>query len=90
MASTGYCLADPGQAYLVYVPAAVSSSLTTDFSRPLTVNLTGAAGEFVGEWIDLEQSTSMPISERVEGGGERLLRVPFRGAGLLYVYRLKD
>jgi len=32
----------------------------------------------------------MPVSERIEGGGERLLTVPFRGAGLLYVYRQKD
>jgi hypothetical protein len=88
-ASTGYCLANPGQEYLVYVPASASSLSTSDGSRPLIVNLTGAAGMFVGEWIDLEQSSTMPVSERIEGGGERLLTVPFRGAGLLYIYRQK-
>jgi len=58
LASTGYCLADPGQAYLVYVPASASSHSTPDVSRPLTVNLTGAVGGFVGEWIDLEQDSA--------------------------------
>lgn len=90
LASTGYCLADPGQEYLVYVPAGASSLSTTDVGRPLTVNLTGAAGVFVGEWIDLDRSSAIPVSERIDGGGERLLRVPFRGAGLLHVSRQKE
>jgi hypothetical protein len=88
LASTGYCLADPGQAYLVYVPAAASSQSTTDVSRPLTVNLTGAAGEFVGEWIDLEAQTVLP-SEQLEGGGERLFAVPLPGPVLLHLHRVK-
>ena len=90
LASTGYCLADPGQAYLVYVPASASSHSTPDVSRPLTVNLTGAMGGFVGEWIDLEQSSAMPVSERIEGGAQRLLPAPLRGAGLLYVSRQRE
>lgn len=91
LASTGYCLADRGREYLIYIPASgvISESDDGKATRPVTINLTGAAGMFVGEWIDLRQSQTNPIFESIEGGGERLLTVPFRGAGLLYLYRQK-
>lgn len=89
LASTGYCLADPGREYLVYVPASAPQSNGVRTARPVTINLTGAAGLFVGEWVDLEQPQAIPRSEWIYGGGERLLTVPFRGAGLLFLYRQK-
>lgn len=91
LASTGYCLAEPGQEYLVYVPAGVSSLQSMDFraARPVTINLTGATGMFVAEWIDVEAGTTLR-SERIEGGGERLLTMPVPGDMLLHLRRLES
>lgn len=91
LASTGYCLADRGREYLIYLPASAVTAESGDGkdARPVTINLSGAGGMFVGEWIPLGQSQSAPLVESIEGGGERLLTVPFRGAGLLYLYRQK-
>ena len=42
VASTGYCLADPGKEYLVYLPA----------GGTVTVDLSAAKGELAVEWFD--------------------------------------
>ena len=86
LASTGYCLADSGREYLVYVPAGASLTQSKDVrtTRPVTVNLTGASGSFQVEWIELETGTTKQ-DESLAGGGERMLTVPFSGDGLLYL-----
>lgn len=86
LASTGYCLADQGQEYLVYVPAGVSSSQSADFriARPVTINLTGATGPFTVEWMDLE--TGMMLQDgNLAGGGERILIPPVPGDMVLHL-----
>lgn len=89
LASTGYCLADSGQEYLIYIPAGPSMPQGPEsrISRPVTVNLRDAAGLFTVEWIDLEERAVLQM-EQIEGGGERLLMVPVRGAALLHLIRL--
>ncbi|MFO0721106.1 MAG: DUF6298 domain-containing protein [Nitrospira sp.] len=91
LSSSGYCLAEQGREYLIYIPASSVTAESGDgkSTRPVTINLADAAGLFVGEWVDLEQPRTISRSERIQGGGERLLAVPFRGAGLLYLYRQK-
>ena len=89
LASTGYCLADSGREYLIYVPAGPSMPQGPDsrIPRPVTVNLTGVVGPFTVEWIDLEERAVSQM-EQIEGGGERLLSVPVRGAALLHLIQL--
>jgi hypothetical protein len=89
LASTGYCLAEPGREYLVYVPASAYPSPSADLrsGRPVTVNLAGATGQFIAEWTDLETGTVVSF-EGMTGGGERLLSVPFQGDALLYLRNL--
>ena len=91
LSSTGYCLAEQGIEYLLYVPSGVSSdqSAGSRTARPVTINLTGAEGRFTVEWVDLEAGTTLQ-ADVVEGGGERLLTVPFSGDGLVHLYKTKQ
>ena len=86
LASTGYCLAEPGREYLVYIPAggASSPSIDDNGARPVTLNLNGVVGSFTVEWIDVEARRAMSV-EHIQGGGEMLLTVPFPGATLLHL-----
>ncbi|MFA6111658.1 MAG: putative collagen-binding domain-containing protein [Candidatus Latescibacterota bacterium] len=68
LSSTGYCLADAGKQYVVYLPEGGSA----------TVDLTDARGELSVEWIDA--STGQIITtEPVVGGGRTKLTAPFGG-----------
>ena len=89
LASTGYCLADRGHEYLIYIPAAgvKAESGAGKPTRPVTVNLTGASGAFTAEWTDLETGTTKHADTLI-GGSERLLTVPFPGYALLHLRRL--
>ncbi len=91
LTSTGYCLADPGVEYLVYVPAGGSpqQSAGSRTTRPVTINLSGAAGQFAVEWVELETGTTRQ-ADVLEGGGERWLTAPFAGDGLVHLYQPKD
>ena len=62
LASTGYCLAEPGNEYPVYVPAGSKA----------TVDLTGAAGDLETEWIRPEGGDT--VRGRIEGGGSASCR----------------
>ena len=86
LASTGYCLAEPGREYLVYIPAGGASAPSTDDNgaRPVTLNLNGAGGSFSVEWIDVEARSAILV-QPIQGGGERLFTVPFPGATLLHL-----
>ena len=74
LASTRYCLANPGREYLVYLPKGGSA----------TVDLTAAVGPLVVEWFDPKsgKTTKAPV---VNGGGRRKLSAPFKGDAVLYV-----
>jgi Putative collagen-binding domain of a collagenase len=76
LASTRYCLAEPGRAYLVYLPE----------GGLVTVDLSAAAGPFAVEWFDPERRTAQ-MGEAVMGGGKAELRAPFAGDAVLLLSR---
>jgi hypothetical protein len=74
LASTGWCLADADDAYLVYAPS----------GGPVTLNLASASGVFEVEWFNpgTGQITSAPDAS---GGGSRTFNPPFSGSSVLFV-----
>jgi len=86
LSSTGYCLAEPGQEYLVYAPAGIVPMQSVDVrtTRPVTVNLSNTTGQFTVEWMDIETGTMLKAGS-LDGGGERMLTVPFSGGALAHL-----
>ncbi|MBM4155257.1 MAG: hypothetical protein FJ221_09555 [Lentisphaerae bacterium] len=78
LASTGYCLADPGNEYLVYQP---------EKGRGFTVEL--KAGDYRWEWID--PATGAPAGDgRLETpGGTQEFKAPFPGDAVLHVRKAR-
>jgi hypothetical protein len=74
LASTRYCLANPGEEYVVYLPEGGEAS----------VNLSTAPGRFTVEWIHAADGTSRP-ADAVAGGSQRSFRAPFSGDAVLYL-----
>lgn len=76
LASTKYCLANPGSEYLVYLPE----------GGTVTVDLSDAAGSLSVEWFNPE--TGEVIGEDSSPGGEkRTFSPPFEGEAVLYLRR---
>jgi hypothetical protein len=74
LASTGYCLADPGREYLVYLPE----------GGVVTVDLAAVPGKVTVEWFD--PSMDLRPRRRVVSGGRRKRFVaPFPGDAVLYL-----
>ncbi len=74
LASTSYCLANPGSEYLAYQPDGGS----------FTINLGGVAGTFMVEWFrPLDGIAS--LAANVSGGGTRDFTPPFSGSAVLYL-----
>lgn len=72
LASTGFCLADPGQEYLVYLPK----------GGEVSVDLSGAQGGLAVEWFSpLTRETR--VGDKVDGGSKRSFRAPFDGDSVL-------
>ena len=76
LASTGYCLAQPGVEYVVYLPEGGSAK----------VDLSAAKGELAVEWFNPSTGDASP-APAVAGGAERELTSPFAGDAVLYVHR---
>ncbi|MBI4324380.1 MAG: hypothetical protein HY674_03875 [Chloroflexi bacterium] len=74
LASTGYCLAVPGQAYLVYLPQ----------GGRLTMDLSASKANFAAEWFDPKTATAQ-AGQRVIGGDRREFDAPFPGEAVLYL-----
>ncbi|MAF09283.1 hypothetical protein CMK11_02430 [Candidatus Poribacteria bacterium] len=74
LSSTGYCLATPGAAYLVFIPGGGS----------VTVDLSAASGELSVEWIHPVDGTITP-GAAIAGGGLRTLAAPCVGDIALYL-----
>jgi len=72
LASTRYCLAEPGKQYIVYVPN----------GGEVTVNLTDAKGKFKAEWVHPIEGTTKSVGI-VEGGSMQTLKPPFEGDAVL-------
>lgn len=76
LASTGYCLADPGREYVVYLPS----------GGKVTVDLAAATNNLAVEWISPKTGKSVKVS-RVHGKGRREFTAPFHGDAVLYLVR---
>ncbi len=78
LASTEYCLANPGEEYLVYLPD----------GGKVTVDLSGAKGVLSCEWFN-PSSGKATKAAMVSGGARRELKAPFNGAAVLHLLRSK-
>jgi hypothetical protein len=72
VASSGYCLAEPGHEYLVYLPD----------SRDVSVDLSSVASVAVVGWFDPGTGTMQP-GENVTGGRRRSFHSPFGSDAVL-------
>jgi hypothetical protein len=78
LASTGYCLANPGTEYLVYLPDGGKAS----------VDLSAASGKLDPEWFS--PTTGETVSDAAFDGGATLhLAAPFGGDSVLYIRRVE-
>ena len=76
LASTKYCLANPGTEYLVYLPD----------GGKVKVDLSAASGTLAVEWFN--PNTGETVSaEEITGGGIQEFTAPFSGDAVLYVNR---
>jgi hypothetical protein len=77
LASSRFCLANPGSEYVVYVPG----------SARVTVDLSAVRGAVAVEWLDTR--TRQTVSgETVRGGASRRFVAPFIDDGVLYLKAL--
>jgi hypothetical protein len=75
LASTQYCLANPGTEYLVYNP---------DENNPaVTVNL--KAGTYNYEWLNPDTGTVVSQATIKAADGDNKLEAPFKGDAVLYL-----
>lgn len=74
LSSSKYCLADPGEAYVIYMPKGRA-----------TLDLRNAKTDFVVEWFIPELDRTIKGTEVLEGGNFRMLRAPFTGDAVLYL-----
>jgi hypothetical protein len=74
LTSTTFCLARPGDEYLVFQP--VDGSFTLDLS--------GSPGQFTTEWSDAEAGDPI-TSERITSGGVCTFMPPFKAPVILHL-----
>lgn len=74
LASTQYCLAQPGVDYLVYLPE----------GGEVEVDLSAAAGDFAVEWLNPETGDTSP-GAAVSGGRQCAFTAPFAGDAILFI-----
>ena len=96
LASTNYCLSNPGSEYLVYQPVLPVRHVKLEhvlqqlpsgwFASSVTVDLTAAKGELHYEWFDPQLGRTV-ASGTVPGNGKRELESPVRRGGVaLYIH----
>jgi len=78
LASSRYCLANPGQEYLIYLPE----------GGTVKVDLAAASGPLELEWVHPVDGTGRPAGT-VAGGGWRVMKVPFAGDAVLHLRKAK-
>ncbi|MBC7286844.1 MAG: hypothetical protein H5T86_02135 [Armatimonadetes bacterium] len=76
LASSRYCLAVPGEQYLVYVPG----------GGTVSVDVTAARGQLRAEWFDPSTGRSVDAGA-IEGGARRELTAPFPGDAVLFLHK---
>ena len=78
LASTKFCLANPGREYLVYNPAADGGSITVKLE----------AGKYKYEWMNPDNGKVVSKGTVDAEEGDRGFKAPFKGDAVLYVVRL--
>ncbi|MBM4026179.1 MAG: hypothetical protein FJ280_12350 [Planctomycetes bacterium] len=74
LASTRYCLANPGKEYLIYLPD----------GGEVTVDLSAVPGQFAQEWFN-PKSGSSTAGKVLSAGARRACQAPFTGQAVLYL-----
>jgi hypothetical protein len=75
LASTGCCLAAPGQEYLIYQPSPASEAFTVDLG----------AGDYRGEWFDPRRGAASGSANAIADGGRQRFKAPFEGGAVLHL-----
>ncbi|MBI2506154.1 MAG: hypothetical protein HYW07_23305 [Candidatus Latescibacteria bacterium] len=76
LASTGFCLAKPGEEYVVYLPEPAE----------VTVDVTAAPGKLNVEWTNASTGETIPAAP-IDGGGKVPLGCPVAGDALVRLFR---
>ena len=74
-ASSRYCLANPGEEYLLYLPE----------GGAVTVDLCHAEGPFVVEWFLPQIGRTLPGARPLQGGDYAVTTAPYTGDAVLYL-----
>jgi hypothetical protein len=94
LASSGYCLANPGAEYLVYLPSDFhpgASPLGERVTPPpysVEVDLSEASGTFNVEWFD-PTTDEFTHAGKIDGGAKQSLNAPFVGPAVLHLAATK-
>ena len=101
LTSSGYCLAKPGEEYLVYIPLEVPWLETARgfrrlitpirnvrrlFKTHVTLDLSSHPAEFRVEWLN-PRDGAVKMGDSIKGGTNVTLSAPFRGDAVLYLRR---
>ncbi|MBX3242134.1 MAG: hypothetical protein KIT80_14185 [Chitinophagaceae bacterium] len=78
LSSSTYCLADPGTAYLAYLPD----------GGKVTIDLSNTAGRLSVQWLNPVDG-SIIKGKKIRGGGKQELVAPVSGDIVLYITRQK-
>ncbi|HUT32120.1 MAG TPA: DUF6298 domain-containing protein [Planctomycetota bacterium] len=79
LASTGYCLANPGVEYLVYVPA----------GGKVTVDLSAAKGDLATAWFN-PRTGETHKGTAAGGGASESFTAPFPGDAVLHIKQVQE
>ena len=77
LASTRYCLADPGREYLVYQPEAGGKEFTLTLKR----------GTYSAKWIDLSNGKGIKSEDHPAKAGTNRFVPPFDNPAILHLHR---
>ena len=80
IASSGYCLANKGEEYLVYLPADDDGSV----EKTVSVDLSAASAALTVEWFNPRTAETI-LAGTTRGGMIKEFMAPFPGAAVLYI-----
>ena len=80
LASTGYCLADPGRKYLAYKSEEGYNKFT----------LTLTPGKYSVEWINLSSGKSLKSQDLHAKTGKNIFVPPLSGPAILYLQKMQN
>lgn len=75
LASTGYCLAEPGVSYVIFAPE----------GGEVEINLTDTKSTFTVEWHEVN-SGKVFEADPLTGGSKQLMKPPSQGRAVLYLH----